>query len=34
MSEIAESERAKIGIKGRELYGVAENVFEGDHDNS
>ncbi|HEY5560839.1 MAG TPA: PH domain-containing protein [Clostridiaceae bacterium] len=32
ISEIAEAERAKLGIKGRELYGVAENVFEG-HDN-
>lgn len=28
MSEIAEAERAKIGVKGRELYGVAENVFD------
>ena len=34
MSEIAESERAKIGIKGRELYGVSENEFDGDHDNN
>ncbi len=34
MSEIAENERAKIGIKGRELYGVAENVFQGDDDNN
>jgi membrane protein YdbS with pleckstrin-like domain len=34
LSEIAESERAKIGIKGRELYGVAENVFERDHNNN
>ena len=34
MSVIAESERAKIGIKGRELYGVAENEFEGDQDNN
>lgn len=25
ISEIAESERAKLGIKGKELYGVAEN---------
>jgi uncharacterized membrane protein YdbT with pleckstrin-like domain len=34
MSEIAESERAKIGIKGRELYGVAENGFQGELDNN
>jgi len=34
MSEIAESERAKIGIKGKELYGVAENEFDGDYDNN
>jgi uncharacterized membrane protein YdbT with pleckstrin-like domain len=34
MSEIAESERAKIGIKGKELYGVAENIFNGDFDNN
>ena len=33
ISEIAEAERAKLGIKGRELYGVAENVFEGGQDN-
>ena len=31
ISEIAEAERAKLGIKGRELYGVAENVFEGNN---
>lgn len=31
MSEIAEAERAKVGIKGREIYGVAENVFDGHH---
>ena len=29
ISQIAETERGKLGIKGRELYGVAENVFEG-----
>jgi uncharacterized membrane protein YdbT with pleckstrin-like domain len=34
MSEIAEAERAKLGIKGRELYGVAENVFDGSHDSN
>ncbi|MBC8059649.1 MAG: PH domain-containing protein [Clostridiaceae bacterium] len=34
MSEIAEAERAKIGIKGRELYGVAENVFDGGQDGN
>lgn len=33
ISEAAETERAKLGIKGRELYGVAENVFEGNHSN-
>jgi uncharacterized membrane protein YdbT with pleckstrin-like domain len=32
MSEVAENERAKLGIKGRELYGVAENVFDGNND--
>ncbi len=31
ISEAAEAERAKLGIRGRELYGVAENVFEGNH---
>ena len=34
ISEIAETERDKIGIKGRELYGVAENEFDGDNDNN
>ena len=34
ISEIAETERAKIGIKGRELYGVSDNVFDGDNDNN
>jgi uncharacterized membrane protein YdbT with pleckstrin-like domain len=28
VSEIAESERAKLGIKGRELYGVADNYSD------
>jgi uncharacterized membrane protein YdbT with pleckstrin-like domain len=28
ISEIAESERAKIGIKGRELYGVSDSYSE------
>ena len=31
ISEIAEEERAKAGIKGREIYGVAENVFDSHH---
>jgi hypothetical protein len=30
ISEIAEGERAKLGIKGRELYGVAENYSDVD----
>jgi len=34
ISEIAETERAKIGIKGRELYGVAENEMGGDDNNN
>jgi len=34
MSGIAETERAKLGIKGRELYGVADNVFDGNHDSN
>lgn len=28
ISEIAESERAKVGIKGRELYGVSDNYSD------
>jgi uncharacterized membrane protein YdbT with pleckstrin-like domain len=34
ISEIAEQERAKLGIKGRELYGVADNPDDGDDSNN
>ena len=30
ISEAAETERAKLGIKGRELYGVSDNEANGD----
>jgi uncharacterized membrane protein YdbT with pleckstrin-like domain len=33
LSEMAEQERAKMGIKGRELYGVADNPSEEDDNN-
>ncbi|WP_139906018.1 PH domain-containing protein [Clostridium thermarum] len=33
ISEIAEQERARLGIKGRELYGVADNPDDIDDDN-
>jgi uncharacterized membrane protein YdbT with pleckstrin-like domain len=33
LSEMAEQERAKMGIKGRELYGVADNPSEVDDNN-
>jgi uncharacterized membrane protein YdbT with pleckstrin-like domain len=33
ISEIAENERARLGIKGRELYGVAENYSDEDADD-
>jgi membrane protein YdbS with pleckstrin-like domain len=32
LSDIAESERARLGIKGRELYGVADNELIDDND--
>lgn len=34
ISEIAEQERAKLGIKGRELYGVADNPSDSADDNN
>lgn len=34
ISEIAEQERAKLGIKGRELYGVANNSSDLYDDNN
>lgn len=32
ISDTAESERARLGIKGRELYGVADNLNDDDND--
>lgn len=33
ISETAENERARLNIKGRELYGVAENKSDDDDDD-
>jgi uncharacterized membrane protein YdbT with pleckstrin-like domain len=33
ISETAENERARLGIKGKELYGVAENKSDDDEDH-
>jgi uncharacterized membrane protein YdbT with pleckstrin-like domain len=33
LSESAEQERSKMGIKGRELYGVADNPSEDENNN-
>lgn len=34
ISQMVENERARLGIKGKELYGVAETPHDDDQDNS